>query len=420
MMRKNGALFAALLACRAFAQAPTQQMTDLSVKVVGAVQKDGKTQPVSLGGGFLLDSKHVVSTDGCCGKTQDGQEKVAVVLQGNGGSIAQPVWSGPGGLVILELKNPLQAPGATAIAPMKFAQQNQSAYTVMFPKDGAPTVSEAKLQGAFKPDGMDVQVFKAAPPPADLLTGGAMFNACGQVMGINVLSDKGIEFAIVADALAPGLQQAGVQVQVSNQPCGGGQSADNAPPPPDKGQPPPDKGKEKGGDDDGGIKWRLPQGDEWVGVAIIAGLLGLAMRRNTRQQVARVLTTRRSATPQVMYPPTPLPMPPRPMRPALRGIAGQYAGASVALDAGPSLLGRDQSAANLVFGTEADSVSKRHCVVRWDAARGVFTLEDLGSTNGTFLANGERLLPHQPRDLRAGDRFYIGDLRNQFELRMEE
>ena len=84
------------------------------------------------------------------------------------------------------------------------------------------------------------------------------------------------------------------------------------------------------------------------------------------------------------------------------------------------MLGRDQSVANLVFPPESDSVSKRHCTVRWDAGRGVFVLEDLGSTNGTFLANGVRLGPSQPCDLRPGDKFYIGDLRNQFEVRMEE
>jgi pSer/pThr/pTyr-binding forkhead associated (FHA) protein len=110
----------------------------------------------------------------------------------------------------------------------------------------------------------------------------------------------------------------------------------------------------------------------------------------------------------------------RATKPALHGIAGKYAGASVSLEGGPSLLGRDQAAANLVFPPDADSISKRHCTVRWDAARSVFVIEDLGSTNGTFLANGERLPTGQPRDLRPGDRFYIGDMRNQFEVRMEE
>ena len=58
-------------------------------------------------------------------------------------------------------------------------------------------------------------------------------------------------------------------------------------------------------------------------------------------------------------------------------------------------------------------------MVSWDTARRTFVIEDLGSTNGTFLATGERLPPGQSRDLAPGGRFYIGDLRNQFEVRME-
>ena len=104
----------------------------------------------------------------------------------------------------------------------------------------------------------------------------------------------------------------------------------------------------------------------------------------------------------------------------LRGVSGQYAGSSINLESGASTLGRDPHGANLVFSSEADSISKRHCTVRWDGARGVFVIEDLGSTNGTFLDTGERLPPGQPRDLRSGERFYVGDLRNQFEVRMEE
>src|SRR5262249_26669181 len=113
------------------------------------------------------------------------------------------------------------------------------------------------------------------------------------------------------------------------------------------------------------------------------------------------------------------PVAPAATKPALKGVAGQYAGSEVPIDATTTVLGRDPQAANLVFTSEADSVSKRHCSIRWDAARGAFVLEDLGSTNGTFLASGERLNPGQPRDLRPGMRFYLGDLRNQFEVALE-
>ena len=73
-----------------------------------------------------------------------------------------------------------------------------------------------------------------------------------------------------------------------------------------------------------------------------------------------------------------------------------------------------------VFGADAASVSKRHCSVRWDAARNVFLLEDHGSTNGTFLTSGERLTPNLMRELHPGDRFFVGDTRNQFEVAFEQ
>jgi hypothetical protein len=57
---------------------------------------------------------------------------------------------------------------------------------------------------------------------------------------------------------------------------------------------------------------------------------------------------------------------------------GHYAGSSIALDAGPSTLGRDHSNVNLVFPPDANAISKRHCRVSWDISRRVFVLEDLG------------------------------------------
>jgi hypothetical protein len=207
----------------------------------------------------------------------------------------------------------------------------------------------------------------------------------------------------------------------------------------------------------------MPKGQQWIPVVIVVGLLVLAFRP-ARQKVAKAMTGRYQTIPE----PAPYPLggvaggmaggPPGGMaggyagtppmgvapigtpqgyaapgapyappayvpgvglKPVLKGIAGQYAGSAFPLEGGASTLGRDPQAANLVFGGEASSVSKRHCSVRWDAGRGVFLVEDHGSTNGTFLATGERLTPNLPRELRAGERFYIGDLRNQFEVSME-
>jgi hypothetical protein len=447
MIRTFSAILIASSVC-AVAQTATQKMVDMSVRVAGAIEQDGKMKPVSIGGGFILDSKHVVTTDACCGKTEDGHPKVALVVIGENVVPAQPVWQGPGYLVILELKDAVQSPAAT-LAPVKLALKNQPAYTVQFPKEGQPTVTEAKIQSAFTMENLKVQAYRAQPAPDSVLTGSAMYNACGQVMGINIGVKDGVQFAIVIDPVIAGLEKAGVQAPIANAECGGEQtsSADKGS---DKGSP--DKGrdkekskaKEKSEGDEGAEEapapsgWRLPKGGEWVGVGIIVVILAVALRSGTRQQVARVLTTRRDAGPQPYPYPQPQPYPQqypqpqpqrpvavtapmaRPKKPALHGIAGRYAGASVSLEGGPSMLGRDPASANLVFPPDADSVSKRHCTVRWDAGRGVFVLEDLGSTNGTFLANGERLAPSQPRDLYPGDKFYIGDMRNQFQVRMEE
>ena len=45
---------------------------------------------------------------------------------------------------------------------------------------------------------------------------------------------------------------------------------------------------------------------------------------------------------------------------------------------------------------------------------GQLTLTDLGSSYGTFLAGGQKLLPNQPVPLRPGDRFYLGSEKESF------
>jgi hypothetical protein len=54
-----------------------------------------------------------------------------------------------------------------------------------------------------------------------------------------------------------------------------------------------------------------------------------------------------------------------------------------------------------------DFVSGRHARLRWDGVD--WLLEDLGSTNGTFV-NGRRCSPHQERRLPLGATLQIGDV----------
>jgi hypothetical protein len=51
-------------------------------------------------------------------------------------------------------------------------------------------------------------------------------------------------------------------------------------------------------------------------------------------------------------------------------------------------------------------VSRRHaCIILKD---GIYMLEDLGSTNGTFINRGRRLIPGNPHRLQDGDEIIVG------------
>lgn len=106
-----------------------------------------------------------------------------------------------------------------------------------------------------------------------------------------------------------------------------------------------------------------------------------------------------------------------PRGPHLVGLSGALRGTVVELGHGVVVIGRDARVANLVLPAQVNDVSKRHCLVRADPAGTGFLLEDCWSTNGTFLASGERLAPGSTRRLPAGARFYPADASQMFELR---
>ncbi len=59
------------------------------------------------------------------------------------------------------------------------------------------------------------------------------------------------------------------------------------------------------------------------------------------------------------------------------------------------------------FGAFFHGVSRKHVAITKDG--NLLQIEDLGSTNGTYL-NGMKLYPHQPRMLRDGDELCLGHL----------
>jgi pSer/pThr/pTyr-binding forkhead associated (FHA) protein len=75
---------------------------------------------------------------------------------------------------------------------------------------------------------------------------------------------------------------------------------------------------------------------------------------------------------------------------------------------------RVSDASELAIGTDAGNqlilqdptVSRHHCAIA-ASARG-FRLRDLGSTNGTFVNRGQRLLPGNRHPLNHGDEIIVG------------
>ena len=103
-------------------------------------------------------------------------------------------------------------------------------------------------------------------------------------------------------------------------------------------------------------------------------------------------------------------------QPVLVGISGEFQGNSIELTDEPVLIGRDPKVCQLVFPLYSENISKRHCLVRFHAKSQCFLVVDCNSANGTFIANGERLPNGGSQLLNAGQRFYLSDTGNLFEV----
>lgn len=95
----------------------------------------------------------------------------------------------------------------------------------------------------------------------------------------------------------------------------------------------------------------------------------------------------------------------------VQGQSGAFAGRRFAIN-GQVRIGRDPAANDLVYPGGAAGISGRHCVVALSG--GQVTLTDLGSSYGTFLFGGQKLIPNQPVTLRVGDRFHLGSEKESF------
>jgi len=215
---------------------------------------------------------------------------------------------------------------------------------------------------------------------------------------------EGVAWSIQADDLMPILHDAGITPAIANA-CGSTSDA----------------GTSSNGPTNNGPGNSSPEARSasrlllWaVAALVVMGLVvGFVVRMTSRPGTARVAGGKVGQAGQIPMPPGLIPA----AEFRLRGLSGPYAGKEFPLSAEPITLGRDPHMSQIVFDAQDSVVSKRHCTVRIDRAAGGMVVEDCGSTNGTYLENGERLRAGEPRLVRPYGSFYLGDRRHSFQVK---
>lgn len=150
-----------------------------------------------------------------------------------------------------------------------------------------------------------------------------------------------------------------------------------------------------------------------IGVAalLLLGLVAVARRRSSVPASGSTAPERAGRSPAA---------PPRVHAAAtgamIVGRSGEFGGRSIPVPPGGLTLGRGQAGdGRLVFAEDSD-VSRRHCMIIYDAPTHRFKVTDFGSSNGTFTIPDERrLVANQETLCRSGQIIRLGR-DNVFEL----
>ncbi len=260
-------------------------------------------------------------------------------------------------------------------------------------------------------------------------SGGPLLNATGQVIGINtfkMLDVDGINGSVQIDYLIEVLSRRGISFK----------EAGSAAPPP------PPSTDEDGVDTPVTPPVAPPEKEKPVSNLLLFGGIGAILLIVIIVIIIIVMSGRgRKAAPMVAPPPQAPPIAPPPAggaapapmagpapavtqakrrepRPVLKGVAGHFAGQTMELVEGMLVIGRDPRLAQLVYPLGSEEISRKHCTVRFDDKTQKFVVED-SSSNGTFLSSNQKLDPGKPYYLSPGERFYLADPKEVFEVKLE-
>ena len=97
-------------------------------------------------------------------------------------------------------------------------------------------------------------------------------------------------------------------------------------------------------------------------------------------------------------------------------LCGEFAGKRFPMESGSILFGRDRTSCQIVFAENTKDISRYHCTLFFNEPTRIFILTDIGSTNGTYISNGIRISKGNSAYLNSGDKFFLGNKDNMFEV----
>lgn len=98
----------------------------------------------------------------------------------------------------------------------------------------------------------------------------------------------------------------------------------------------------------------------------------------------------------------------------ITGMKGIMANRTFTIN-GSITIGRNAQKCNVSYPVDAKGVSGVHCQIR--QANGGYELIDCGSSNGTYLGNGQKLIPNVPVFIPDGSYFYLGSAEQLFQIK---
>lgn len=96
------------------------------------------------------------------------------------------------------------------------------------------------------------------------------------------------------------------------------------------------------------------------------------------------------------------------------GVSGRFAGSTFAID-NRVVIGRNPEKCTVCYPVDTKGISGVHCEIR-KTSNG-FEIVDCGSSNGTFLGNGQRLQPNVPTTIPNGTYFYLASNEQMFQIK---